>query len=251
MPFTSVLVTGASSGIGAALARRLAAPGARLVLAGRDRQRLAAVSTACEAAGAAVEIAIFDVTDRDAARAAILAADDALPLDLAIVNAGISAGTGAGTESEEQLREITSVNVAGTINCVAPLLPRFQARRSGQLGLVASLAGYRGFPGAPAYCASKAWVKVYGEALRGTVAADGIGVSVICPGYVDTPMTRVNRFPMPFLMDAERAARIIARGLERNRARIAFPWPMAALVSLIAALPPAWIDGVMARLPRK
>jgi len=116
---------------------------------------------------------------------------------------------------------------------------------------MASLAGYRGLPGAPAYCASKAAVKVFGEALRGELASKGVGVSVICPGYVDTPMTQRNRFPMPFLMDAPRAANRIKRRLAKNKARIAFPWPMAALVWLLQALPPGAIDLALARLPRK
>ena len=125
------------------------------------------------------------------------------------------------------------------------------ARGRGQIALMSSLAGYRGLPGAPAYCASKAAIKVYGETLRGEVAGAGIGVSVICPGYVDTPMTRHNRFPMPFLMDAASAARLIKRRLARNPARIAFPWPMAMAVWLLQALPPGPIDRLLTKLPRK
>ncbi|MEX0759570.1 MAG: SDR family NAD(P)-dependent oxidoreductase, partial [Tistlia sp.] len=123
--------------------------------------------------------------------------------------------------------------------------------RHGQPGLVSSVAGYRGFPGAPAYCASKAFVKVWGEALRGQLQRDGIGVSTICPGYVATPMTAVNRFPMPFLMSPEKAARIIRRGLARDRARIAFPWPTAFGAWLAGTLPPAWTDPLLSRLPAK
>ena len=107
---------------------------------------------------------------------------------------------------------------------------------------MSSLAAFRGFPGAPAYCASKAAVRVWGEALRGEHSRHGIAVSVICPGYVRSRMTEKNRFPMPFLMDAERAALIVKRGLERDRPRIAFPWRMTALVWLLAALPPRATD---------
>jgi len=116
---------------------------------------------------------------------------------------------------------------------------------------MSSLAGFRGFPGAPAYGASKAAVRVWGESLRGHLAGDGIGVTVICPGYVKTPMTDVNDFPMPLLMDTDRAARIIRRGLARNKARIAFPWRLYALVRLIAALPPALTDPLLRWLPAK
>ena len=137
------------------------------------------------------------------------------------------------------------------VSTVLPAIPRMAGRGRGQIALMASLAGYRGLPGAPAYCASKAAVKVFGEALRGELAAKGVGVSVICPGYVDTPMTKRNRFPMPFLMDAPAAATLIKQRLARNKSRIAFPWPMAAAVWLLQALPPGLIDRLVAKLPRK
>jgi short-subunit dehydrogenase len=221
------------------------------VLTGRDAARLAAVEQACAARGAAVVAACVDVTDRAAMAALVTRVDDEAPLDLAIANAGVSAGTDDGEESEAQLRALTEVNVAGVINTVAPLLPRLAARRRGQIALMSSLASYRGVAGAPGYCASKAWVRVYGESLRGALAARGVGVSVICPGFVRSRMTASNRFPMPFLMDAERAARLIARGLAANRGRIAFPWPMAAATWLLMALPPRLTDPLLRALPRK
>ena len=116
---------------------------------------------------------------------------------------------------------------------------------------MSSLAGFRGFPGAPAYCASKAAVRVWGESLRGHLAREGIGVSVICPGFVKSPMTAVNQFPMPLLMDSDAAARRIQRGLARNRGRISFPWPLAAAAWLLGALPPAWTDPLLAKMPEK
>jgi len=247
----SILITGASSGIGAALALAYARPGARLLLTGRDAARLAAVERACAARGAVVDAQLVDVTDRAALAALLIARDDAAPFDLVIANAGIAAGSEAGPESEAQLRAITEINVTGVINTLAPLLPRLIARRRGQIALVSSLAGFRGLAGAPAYCASKAWERVYGESLRIELAAHGIGVSVICPGFVRSRITEANSFPMPFLMDAERAARIIQRGLAANHGRIAFPWPMAAAVWLLAALPARLADALLGRLPRK
>lgn len=248
---TAILLTGASSGIGAALARAYAAPGRFLALTARDLARLEEVAAACRAAGAEVATAILDVTAKESVAAWTLEIDRAHPLDLVVANAGVSAGTGRGGESAEQTRRILATNIDGVINTVLPVLPRMQGRGRGQIAIVSSLAGFRGFPGAPAYCASKAAVRVWGEALRGELRPQGIAVSVICPGYIATPMTAVNRFPMPFLMDVDKAAQVIVHGLARNRARIAFPWPMYALVRLVAALPPGLLDRVLSRLPRK
>lgn len=248
---SSILITGGSGGIGAAIARVYAAPGVTLALGGRDAARLERVAEACRAAGAAVGVASADVRDAERLAAWIAEADTRAPLDLVIANAGVSAGTGGSGETEDQARRIFDTNVAGVINTVMPAVGRMRPRRRGQIAIMASLAAFRGFPGAPAYCASKAAVRVWGEALRGHLHGSGIAVSVICPGYVRSPMTAVNEFPMPLLMDAERAARIIRRGLERDRARIAFPWRLYAAVRLLSALPPGLTDPLLRRLPEK
>jgi len=251
-PPRSILVTGASSGIGAALAAEYAAPGVTLSLGGRDQGRLAAVAETCRGAGALVHTMAIDVCDQDAMAAWIAKADAHSPLDLVIANAGISAGTGGGGETDAQTRRIFAVNVGGVVNTVLPAIAVLRARRRpGRIAIMASLAAFRGFPGAPAYCASKAAVRVWGEALRGHLHGEGIALSVICPGYIRTPMTAVNAFHMPFLMDADKAARIVRRGLAHGRARIAFPWRFYAIVRLIAALPPAWSDPLLRRLPTK
>ncbi len=247
-----LLITGASSGIGAALARHYAAPGRRLTLTGRNRARLDAAAAACRAAGAEVETHLVDVTDRAAMARALRAADRAQPIDLLIANAGISAGTGAAdSEPPEQARAIFATNLDGVLNAVEPAVAVMTARGRGQIALMSSLAAFRGFPGAPAYCASKAAVRIYGEALRGHLADKGVAVSVICPGYVKSPMTEVNDFPMPLLMEAEKAAAIIARGLARERGRIAFPRRLYAAVWLLALLPPRLTDPLLSRLPKK
>lgn len=249
----AILITGASSGLGAALAEEYAAPGVRLFLSGRSAERLAAVAERARARGAGCETTVVDVCDTAAVTAWVEACDAAAPLDLVIANAGISAGTAGhdGAEPGEQVRAVFDTNVDGVLNTILPAIDRMEARGHGQLALVASLAGYRGVPGAPSYCASKAAVKVLGEGLRGSLHGKGLRVSVICPGYVRTPMTDVNDFPMPLIMEADRAARIIRRALARNVGRISFPWPMAAAVWLLQALPPAWVDPLLRRLPRK
>lgn len=249
--FRSILITGASSGLGAALAESYAAPGAFLHLGARRGDLLAEVAARCRAKGAEVGLAAVDVTDSAAMAAWISGADAGRPLDLVIANAGISGGTSGGGESAAQARAIFRVNLDGVLNTVLPVLPMMASRRAGQIGIMASLAGHRGFPGAPAYCGSKAAVKVWGEGLRGEMAGKGVGVSVIMPGFVTTPMTAVNDFPMPFLMPVDRAAAIIRKGLAANRGRIAFPWPMAIMAWAIGALSPALTDRLLRQAPKK
>lgn len=246
-----IFITGASSGIGEALALHYAASGVRLLLTGRDAGRLADVATRCRARGAVVETTTIDVTDGPALAAWIRARDAEVPVDLVIANAGISAGSGGGVETEAQARAIFAVNLDGVLNSIHPLIPAMVARRRGQIALMSSLASFRGMPGAAAYCGSKAAVRVYGEALRGDLAGQGVDVSVICPGFVVSRMTAVNRFPMPFLMDATRAASIIARGLAAGKGRVAFPFPTYAVSWLLGVLPPGLVDSLLARAPRK
>jgi short-subunit dehydrogenase len=232
-----ILITGASSGIGAALARHYAGAGVRLDLGGRDQQRLQEVAADCRARGAAALPRAIDVTDRSAMREWILSVDTEAPLDLVVANAGIGVNEGAGSDSESRARQVFAVNLDGVLNTAYPAIERMGERGRGHLALMSSLAGYRGFPDAPAYSASKAAVKSLAEAWRGALAARGIRVSAICPGFIETPMTARQTFRMPFLMSAERAAGIIARGLARDQPRIAFPWPMALGTWLVAALP--------------
>ena len=247
----SILITGASSGIGAALARRYAGPGAKLFLGGRSAARLDEAAAFCRGGGAAVQTAAIEVTDAAGLARWIEAADDDAPLDLVIANAGISGGTGGSGEDDDQTRRIYAVNVEGVLNTVLPALARMRGRGRGQIAIVSSLAGLRGFSGAPAYAASKAAVRVWGESLRAHYAPQGIRISVICPGFIATAMTADNRYRMPLLMDADRAAAVISRGLARDRGRIAFPWPLYALTLLFTALPGPIVDPILRRMPRK
>lgn len=248
---THILITGASSGLGAALAAAYAAPGVRLSLSGRNAERLSDVAATCTALGAETAISVIDVTDPEATRDWVQDAAGKTPIDLLIANAGISAGTGGGGETAGQAREIFATNVDGVVNTVLPAIGQMQPLGHGQIAIMSSLAGFIGFPGAPAYCASKAAVRVWGESLRGELAGSGIRVSVICPGFVRTPMTDRNPFTMPFLMGPEKAARIIISGLARNHARIIFPWRLYAIVRALGALP-AGLRGRLLRVaPRK
>jgi short-subunit dehydrogenase len=230
----NILITGASSGVGSALARLYAGPGVFLALTGRDAARLDATAAACRARGAAVETTTLDIAERDPLKQWIERTDDAHPLDLVVANAGTM---GPGSD-EAATRRMFDVNVGGTFNTVMPLLPRFETRHSGQIAIMSSLAGWRGMPGAPGYAASKAALKLWGESLRPQLLPRGIRVSVIHPGFIDSPMTAKNTFAMPWLVSPEQAAEAIARGLAADKGRIAFPWQMFALVWTAAALPP-------------
>ena len=244
----SIAITGASSGIGEALAYEYSSPGVTLALCGRNSDRVKSVVDGCRARGAEAVGSVLDVTDADATARWVEDADARAPLDLLIANAGIAADPGV---RDDQTKQIFAVNMDGVINTVLPILKPMRDRRCGQIAIVSSLAGYRGFPGAPAYSASKAAVKAWGEALRGRLHRDGVQVSVICPGYVISRMTQDNKFPMPMLMNPERAAKIIRRGLERNSGLIAFPLPMHWIAWMISLAPGMMIDPMLRKLPRK
>jgi short-subunit dehydrogenase len=246
----SILVTGASSGLGAALARAYAAEGVALALTGRDQARLNSVATACEAAGASVATATIDVTDAAAIAAWIAQVDAHAPIELGIVNAGITGGTGGRRKREtfEAINRVLAVNLGGAINTIEPLLDAMQPRRRGQIAIVSSLAGLRGLPYSPTYSASKAALIAYGEALRAKLRRDGIAVNVICPGFVETPLDDSITGPKPLRITAARAARIIRRGLARNRARIAFPRLLYWATLAMRAIPAGLVDPVMAKI---
>lgn len=242
--FRSIVITGASSGIGAALALDYAGAGVALALIGRDPARLDSIATACRQKGAVVAAATIDVTEAVRLGDWLQNFDRDHPIDLVIANAGVSLDKGSHIDPEI-VRRTFAINVDGAFNTVLPLLPAMQARGHGQVALVSSLAGFIGLPRGAAYSASKAALRVWGEGLRYRLKRNGIGVSVICPGFVVSRMTEGNDFPMPFLMDAARASRIVRRGLERNAARIAFPLPTRAAIWLAELLPAALVARLM------
>jgi short-subunit dehydrogenase len=244
--FSSIVITGASSGIGRALAVAYAGPGIALALTGRDRPRLQAVAEACRARGAAVETGLIDVVDRAGLTAFLTAFDDAHPVDCLIANAGVSLDKGNSQLTDFSVARLTlDVNLGGVLNTVEPLVARMMERQRGQIGIVSSLAGFVGLPYSASYNASKAAVRVWGESIRYVLKRTGVGVSVICPGFVVSGITAGAPFPMPFLMSAERAASIIRRGLARNKPRIAFPFGTKAAVWLATVLPASWTARVL------
>jgi short-subunit dehydrogenase len=238
---STILITGATGGIGSALARSYAQPGRTLVLHGRDTSRLALLSQECESRGAQVHAVTFDLREPQAAIAALRSLSSRHVMDLAIVNAGVTRVIGDGLEAEnwEDARAVLSVNLDGAIATVAGVLPEMRRRAGGQIAIISSLAAYVGLPVTPTYCASKAALKVYGEAMRGWLAPQGVAVNVVMPGFVRTPMNEGRPGARPFLMSPERAAELIRRGLARNRARIAFPRRLAWVMWLLSVLPAA------------
>ena len=236
---TSIVITGATGGIGMALARIYAGPGVTLGLTGRDPDRLAAIAEICRNAGATVEILQVDIRERETLHGWLATFDANSPVDLVIANAGVTAGLGGGRsrESDRDAERLADINYMGVVNTVSGLVEPMRQRGSGQIALVSSLAGLRALPDMPSYSATKAAVIAYGDSLRGWLSPFGIDVSVICPGFVTSPMSARHQGAKPFEISAERAAEIIREGLYRRRALIAFPWPLVFGIRLNKLLP--------------
>ena len=251
----NTLITGASSGIGEALARACARRGDRLFICGRNAERLAAVAAACRESGAEVHEQVLDVTDEDATRRWLQESDAIAPLDRVFSNAGVSTGE----ENEANSRRTFAVNVGGCVNTVHPAIELFRKRKPAdgpipghpQIVITASIAGYGPLKACPAYSATKSCVKTWGLSLRGMLAPEGIRVSVVCPGFVRSRITDGNTCPMPFFMEADKAASIILRRADRNVGLIAFPWPMRLATWWISTLPYRLNELINLLLPKK
>ena len=235
----NILITGGGTGNGAALARAYAEPGRTIFLCGRREAPLVEIADACNRHGATTTYQCLDVTDSAAMAAWIGTADARNPLDLVIASAGILTGRQAdGTaESRDQAAAVIDTNVLGVINTVSPAIAAMKQRGHGQVALLSSLVAYRGFAAMPAYSASKAAIRAYGEALRSAHRQDGICVSVIAPGFVESPMEGQIHGPKGLRLTADQAARRIVRGLARNRAYIAFPLTARLGLHVLQLLP--------------
>ena len=246
--YGSVLVTGATSGIGRALALAFASPGVHLALLGRDAARLEAVATLARDKGASVHAGQVDVRDRAAMAAWIAAADATVPIDLAIANAGITTGLGPDDlcEAPDAVRAILATNLVGVFNTAEPLIAPMCARGRGQLAFIGSIAAIRPLPYSPAYSAMKAAVHAYAEALRGRLEPRGVGVSLVVAGFVKTPLNDSISAVKPLEMTDVQAAAVIRRGLERGRATIGFPWLLYNIARLSRIVPPRLVNRFMA-----
>ena len=228
-----VVITGASAGIGRALALRYAGAGVALALVGRNAGALDAVAAACRMAGAVVEAIGLDIRDVDGLAERLLAFDAQHPVDLVVANAGVALPE----HDDDDVREVFAVNLGGALNTILPLLPAMQARGRGQIALMSSLAALSPLPDAAAYSGSKAALLAYGAGLRQRLRPAGIGVSVICPGYIATGMGARYSGWRPLEMSADAAAARIVAGLARDRAVIAFPWALYAAARLGTLVP--------------
>jgi len=238
-------VTGASSGLGAEIARELARRGARVVLAARRLERLDELCEQIRAAGGAADAAPVDVGDADAVRAEVARWDAELAgLDLVVANAGVGTSGHARDLSWDDLERVLRVNAVGAIATLHAGLARMLPRGRGTLAGISSVAAYRGLPTSGAYSASKACLSTYLETLRADLRGSGVRVVDVRPGFVRTEMTAGAAFPMPFLMGVEPATRRIVRGLERGTAQVAFPWPMQLALGVAQALPNALWRGL-------
>jgi NADP-dependent 3-hydroxy acid dehydrogenase YdfG len=246
-----IWITGASSGIGEALAVRLAQDGHTVAASARSEGRLAALAGAAQAAGR-IHPFPLDVTDRPAATAVLAEIERALgAVDTAVLAAGTHQPVSAGEFEAAGLARLVEVNLLGTANCLEPLLGAMIARRRGRIAIVSSVAGYRGLPTAAYYGATKAALINLAEALKFDLDRHGVTLQLIDPGFVKTPLTDLNEFPMPFLISPEEAALRIAEGLRSMRFEITFPRRFTYILKLLRCLPYRLYFPLVARATRQ
>jgi short-subunit dehydrogenase len=249
MMFSSqvAVITGASSGIGWALAHALAREGCKLGLIARRQDLLQQLAGEIRNAGATAEPAAADVSNREQLLNAVAELRGRLgTIDLMIANAGIGTPTRLEPMNTADIEKMFHVNLFGVIYSIEAVIGEMLQRRQGHLVAVSSMAAYKGLPAESAYCSSKAAVNCYMEGLRIQLRGSGVYATTICPGFVKTPMTDVNNFKMPFLMTADEAARRMVRAIKRRQKVYNFPWQMSLLMEATRYLP----DWIMARMMR-
>lgn len=243
-------ITGASSGIGAALALRMARDGWTVAASARDAKALGTV--AGSAAGGRIVPVPLDVTDLAACRAAVGHIEEEIgPVATAVLAAGTHIPVDAATFDAATVRKLVEVNLMGVVNAVDAVLPSLIERRAGRLAIVSSVAGYRGLPTSAGYGATKAGLINFAESLKFDLDRLGIVTQVVCPGFVRTPLTDRNPFPMPFLMEVDEAAERLYRGLQGSAFEIVFPRRFALILKLLGLLPDALYFALMHRATGK
>lgn len=252
MIIKNILLTGASSGIGEALALYYASQPytEHLFICGRNQERLQAIKDKCEQLGKAkIHATVLDVTDKNAVENWITKAEETAYLNLVFANAGVATLE----ETPQNIFNTFNINVMGVLNTVTPAIELYKKRpdKDKIIAMTASIAGYHGLPTCPSYSASKACIKAYGEALRTNLLPYNIQVNTICPGFVRSRITDKNTCPMPFFMEADKAASIIAERIQKNVGLIAFPWPMRFMSWLVSILPNKLSDYIYKALPNK
>ena len=252
MIIKNILITGASSGIGKALALYYAKQKEteNIFICGRNEERLNAVAKSCQEAGhARIRTKIINTTDKSAMEQWITEAEKTVPINLVFANAGVSTTE----ETPENIYNTFNINIMGVLNTITPVIEIYKKRKDTDkiIAITSSIAGYHGLPACPSYSATKACVKAYGEALRGSLLPYNIQVNTICPGFVRSRITDKNTCPMPFFMEAEPAAELIAKRIEKNVGLIAFPVPMRLASWFISILPNCVSDFIYRMLPHK
>ncbi len=251
MTKTHILITGASSGLGAALACAYASSAVHLTLWGRNRDRLQGVAARCREAGATVDTVIQDLHDVHAIEAQIDRCDENLSVDIAIFNAGQGGVTPHGRVVEDARRafEIATVNFTAAAMGASTIAERMVKRGSGQIVLIGSVAESIPLPMSPTYAGSKAGLKMFARSLSLRVRAHGVSVTLASPGFIDTPMSRSVSADKPFMITPEAAAAIVRRKVARRRTEFAFPWPYALAKNLFGLLPRRLQHAIVTRLP--
>jgi len=249
MSARTILITGASSGIGAALARFYARDNVALLLWGRDQARLDEVAGQCRSLGATAASQIFDLRDAAGFAAKLAAADAATPIDLAIFNAGLggSAPNGPPAEAPDTAQAIAEVNFVAPVVGAHVMADAMARRGAGHIVLVGSIVEFYPLPMAPTYAATKAGLRLFAESLGMRLARHGVTVTLVSPGFIDTPMSRKVIEPKPFMITADEAAVVIARGIAAGKRVIVVPWQFAVLRALSDLLPRALVRWVLSR----
>ena len=251
----NIIISGASSGIGRMLAIDYAkkANVSCLFLFARNQERLLETVRLCRNVNNNVIIKhyCFDLNNKDEIKNTLNQILSSNKIDIVIANAGVSAGTLGGGEDILQINTLINTNINGVIGLIYPVINQMKINKSGKVCLISSMASFVGLPSSPTYSATKSFVRIFGDAIRSELSSYNISVSVICPGYIKTPMTDVNKFKMPFLMSVEKASKIIINAIDKKKGFVCFPFIMYIILKIVDILPYKVKDVILSKLPKK